>query len=160
MKPRAVALAVTAAISAAGLLAAGPANAASARVAGVQTPVDLATGHYSMSGSLVGDWYTTSIDSQEVNPDAGTVVVTGKERFEGCLDVNHDRRCTKADPTGTLRFTFVYWADIDPKTQLPVNGQCVHPITGGTARFAKAAGVIRFRDNPDGSSVYRGRIRY
>jgi hypothetical protein len=59
-----------------------------------------------------------------------------------------------------MRFSFIFWADIDPATSLPVNGRCVHPITGGTGSFEAAAGVLRMRDNPDGSSVYRGQVRY
>ena len=160
MKARTALLAGPVALLAAGVLAAAPAGAATSKVEGVQTPVDLASGHYSMSGGLIGEWFTTSIDSQEVNPAAGTITLTGKERFEGCLDVNRDGRCTKKDPSGTMRFSFIFWADFDPATSLVSNGRCVHPVTGGTGRFEKAAGVIRFRDNPDGSSVYRGHVRY
>ena len=73
--------------------------------------------------------------------------------FKGCLDADGDGTCAAGDPTGTLRFSFIYWATFDPKTDALVRGDCVHPVTGGTGGFAKAKGVIHMIDTPAGSGV-------
>ncbi len=57
----------------------------------------------------------------------------------------------------------MYWASFDPATGALLHGNCVHPITGGSGSFRKAAGVLFMEDTPTGDSVvttYKGTIEY
>ena len=153
-------LAALAAVTAA--LAAATAGATTApvsvSVSGTQTIVDESLGSYAMQGSLVGSWQITKFVPHYAT--ASQFVATGKELFTGCLDSNGNATCDKKEPTGTLKFTFMYWASFDPASGALVHGQCVHPITGGTGSFRKAAGVIFMEDTPKGAEVvttYTGR---
>ena len=77
----------------------------------------------------------------------------GTELFEGCLDRRRDRSC-KGDPSGTLSFTFEYWALFaSPDPASLVWGACWHPIVSGTGDFAGAQGVIAMVDTPTPSGV-------
>jgi hypothetical protein len=104
----------------------------------VQTLVDEATGTYSMSGSLVGDWFTDSFDCHLIPGGAGvTWPCSGTEHFIGCLDADADGTC---ELNGRLDFTFVY-------TGTPVgNGRCHHPIVSGEGAFEGATGQLTFKD--------------
>ena len=92
--------------AAAALVLAAPAGAATYQVAGKQTAVDADAGTYKMSGGLRGDWATTSFEEVATEP---YYEGKGTEVFEGCIDRRRDRSC-KGDPSGTLSFTFRYWA--------------------------------------------------
>jgi hypothetical protein len=90
-------------------------------------------------------------------------VATGKEEFTGCLDSNANGTCDKKEPSGTLKFTFMYWASFDPATGALLHGNCVHPVIGSSGDFRKAAGVILMEDTPTGADVvttYSGTIEY
>lgn len=133
----------------------------SVAVSGTQTVVDESTFTNAMHGSLVGVWQTTS--GVPRYQSSSQFVGTGTELFTGCLDSNANGSCDKKEPAGTLKFVFMYWASFDPATGALVKGNCVHPITGGSGSFRKAAGVLYMEDNPQGAEVvttYTGTIDY
>jgi hypothetical protein len=101
-----------------------------------------------MFGDLVGCWYTDTFVPGESHPD-GEFTATGTETFAGCIDANHDGVCNAADPTGSFRTTFVFYAILDPNTGAELSGHCYHPIIGGsgTGGFARAHGAVNFVDN-------------
>jgi hypothetical protein len=155
-----------AALAAAAALVAGlPAGASAIEVRGIQTLVkggdtpSATDDVYTMTGGLIGSWFTVSSDFQGADPVSGRAVLTGKERFEGCLDANRDGRCTKPDPTGQLEFGYVFWGQFDANLK-EISGQCVHPTIVGTGGFAGTTGVLRFIDHPGtGTAIYRGRLQ-
>ncbi len=127
---------------------AGRADAATYVVSGKQTVVDEAKGTSKMTGGLVGDWKITSFKTLAKAP---LYRAKGTERFEGCLDRGHDGSCS-GDPSGTLKFEFVYWAKFEAGDSL-VWGSCLHPVTGGSGDFAGANGVLAMVDTPEGKAV-------
>ena len=155
---------VTFAVTFAGLLfGMGPAAAGNAggqttfRVQGTQVVVDPTTGQSRMladpdSGrpGLVGDWYYTRWDEQYSSPTL--YIATGSERFSGCIEVNHTAGCQSDEPAGELTFDFAYWARFDPNGAF-LGGRCVHPITGGTASFAGARGLLSMTDTPTAAGI-------
>jgi hypothetical protein len=158
-----VGLAALAALSAvpAAATAGGSGTPVSVAVSGTQTVVDEAAGTSAMHGSLVGTWYTTKFVPRYAS--SSQFVATGKELFVGCLDSNANGSCDTKEPAGNLKFTFMYWASFDPATGALLHGNCVHPITGGSGSFRKAAGVIFMDDTPTGNTVvttYKGTIEY
>jgi len=97
------------------------------------------------------------------NRAAPQFVATANERFTGCLDSNANGTCDAKEPAGTLKFTMMYWASFDPATGALVHGECVHPVTGGSGSFKRAAGWIHMVDTPKGDEVittYTGTIEY
>jgi hypothetical protein len=112
-------------------------------VTGKQTIVSEKKGTFKMAGGLIGSWAITSFKVLKLKP---VFQAKGTESFNGCLDAGHDGSCT-ADPSGTMNFTFRYWAKItgDDKVQL---GTCAHPVAGGTGGFATATGFLMFVDTP------------
>jgi hypothetical protein len=141
--------------------ATGAATPVSVDVSGTQTVIDEAAGTFAMHGSLVGVWQTTKFVPRYQS--SSRFVATGKEEFTGCLDANTSGACDKKDPSGTLKFTFMYWASFDPATGALLHGNCVHPVIGGSGDFRKAAGVILMEDTPTGTDVvttYSGTIEY
>ena len=137
---------VTASVAAAG------AGSTVLTLRGTQTIVNEQKGRYEMHGSLVGAWNTTAFTLHYAGPD-GQVVGSGKEMFVGCQDTDRNGTCDAGEPKGTLRFTFIYWAQYKPGTKTLVKGQCVHPVVGGTGAFAKAKGVIHMIDRPSPGGV-------
>lgn len=112
-------------------------------VSGKQTLVNEKAGTYEMSGGLLGDWKITSfkeIASKPVFKGRGT------ESFKGCLDRQLDGSCN-GDPSGTLRFTFRYWAKLGKGDAVEL-GTCAHPVTAGTGDFAGATGFLMMVDTP------------
>ena len=106
--------------------------------------------NFSMSGSLVGTWYTDTFDCKVVPGGGAPWPCTGTEHFVGCLDANGDEVC------GTLYFTISY-------TGTPVgNGRCHHPIVGGSGGFAGATGQLTFKDRLGACGIvettYKGHI--
>jgi hypothetical protein len=143
------------------LAVAGPAGAKTIQVAGTQTVVDEAAGAYEMHGSLVGKWNITAF--KEHFKDASNFVGSGKETFVGCIDSNRNAACDEGEPSGSMKFTFVYWATLDPATGALVRGQCVHPVAGGNGSFVGAKGVIVMKDKPVGDEVkttYTGTLAF
>ena len=156
-------LAALAALSAApaAATAGGSGTPVSVDVSGTQTVIDEAAGTFAMHGSLVGTWYTTKF--VPLYASSSQFVASGKELFVGCLDSNANGSCDKKEPAGNLKFTFMYWASFDPATGALLHGNCVHPITGGSGSFRKAAGVIFMEDTPTGDTVvttYKGTVEY
>jgi hypothetical protein len=138
------------AAAAAVLVLAGPAGAATYRVAGKQKVIDEDAGTFKMTGGLRGSWQTTGFTETATSP---YYEGTGTEEFTGCLDRRRDRSC-KRDPSGTLSFTFHYWGlygSADPASL--IWGACFHPVVGGTGDFAGAQGVLTFVDSPTASGV-------
>ena len=133
------------AIAAAVLVAAAPAAAKTYEVSGKQIVVDEDKGVYKMRGSLIGRWTITSFTESVQDPYYHG---SGTESFKGCLDRKRDGRC-KHDPSGTLSFTFEYWALVgseDPESL--IWGSCWHPVVSGTGDFADASGVLTMVDTP------------
>jgi hypothetical protein len=154
-------LAVAAAALAASASAAAGA-AAPVAVKGVQTVVNESQGKFAMQGDLVGKWNTTAFKVDYAGPD-GEFVGSGKELFAGCRDADRSGACDAGEPTGTIRFDFIYWARYNPKTKALLTGQCVHPVVGGTGAFAGVKGVIHMKDTPTASgtrTTYKGTLFY
>ncbi len=136
------------------------------QVRGRQFSVDAEQGRYSMVGDLIGHWTVRSargIAGYSIPEEAWTRVQTGQERFIGCLDGNHSRRCDPGEPSGALAFDYVLWMHYDPHSGWLIKGPCLHPITGGSGDFAGARGVLLMRDGPGGrgeeiNSMYKGEI--
>jgi hypothetical protein len=148
------AIAVTAGVASAGS-AAKP-----VKVKGTQTVVNEQKGIWDMHGSLVGRWTITALTPRYEG--SSEFAATGTERFDGCHDTDASGTCDPGEPSGTMRFTFVYWASFGPSGKL-VKGQCVHPVTGGTGDFAKAKGLIVMHDRPTANGVrttYTGTLEY
>jgi hypothetical protein len=70
----------------------------------------------------------------------------GTESFKGCIDRKLDGSCA-GDPTGTMKFSFRYWAKFDANDAVQL-GTCAHPVTGGTGDFAGATGFLMMVDTP------------
>jgi hypothetical protein len=128
-------------LAAAALLVwAAPASAT--YVSGKQTIVSEKKGTFKMAGGLIGSWAITSFKVLKKKP---VFKAKGTESFNGCMDLGHDGSCT-GDPSGTMDFTFIYWAKIGgEKVQL---GTCAHPVAGGTGAFAAATGFLMMVDMP------------
>jgi hypothetical protein len=155
-----IGIAVTA-LAASVAAASAASSAEPVKVNGLQIVVDEKKGLYEMKGSLVGAWAITSFTPryQSSSEFAGT----GTERFRGCHDLDRSGVCDAGEPTGSIRFTFMYWASFDPKSGNLVKGQCVHPVTGGTGAFAGAKGLIVMHDRPTKTGIrttYSGSLRY
>jgi hypothetical protein len=142
--PSAVLIAALAALA---LAAPAGATTTTYPVSGKQTVVDEQAGTYKMSGGLIGDWAITSFTELAKTP---LYRAKGTEHFSGCLDRGRDGSCA-GDPSGTLDFTFRYWARFDGDAL--VWGACWHPITGGTGAFKGAQGVLTMTDTPVDSEV-------
>lgn len=137
------------------LALASPAAAANVQVSGEQTVVDAGLGTYEMSGSLVGDWYTTSF-SCHPTPAGDRWPCTGTELFVGCLDSSGDGTCSQ-DQSGWLEFEFEFTASASG------NGRCQHTITDGGDAFEGAGGVITMKDRPTDAGLvttYKGHIGF
>jgi len=119
---------------------------------GKQIVVDEQKGIYAMTGSLVGDWRITAFKVEYGDTD-GRFVGSGRELFKGCYDTDASGACDAGEPSGMLRFTFIYWASFKPGTETLVRGQCIHPVAGGTGGFARAKGVIQMVDTPTPGGV-------
>ena len=131
------------------LALAAPAGAATTyRVSGSQVVVDESAGTYKMTGGLKGDWATLSFEEIAKQP---LYRGRGTERFTGCLDRRGDGSCA-GDPSGTLSFSFLYWARFAAGDAL-VWGSCWHPVTRGTGAFAGASGVLVMVDTPTSAGV-------
>lgn len=138
--------------AAATLTLAGPAEAATYRVAGKQVTIDADAGKFKMLGGLRGEWTGTSFN-EVATPTSPYFEAQGTEEFQGCIDRRRDRSC-KGDPSGTLSFTFQYWAlsgSADPESL--VWGACWHPVVAGTGDFTDARGVVMMVDSPTRSGV-------
>jgi hypothetical protein len=123
-------------------------------------------GRYWMSGNLIGRWTVLTAETLPgyAIPEAPwTLVQTGQERFDGCIDQNHSKHCDSDDPLGALSFHYVAWIRYEPNTGRLIEGNCVHPITSGSQDFAGARGVLTMHDIPVGRgegvrTVYQGKI--
>jgi hypothetical protein len=127
-------------------------------VHGTQVPVDPDNGEYRMRGDLVGTWSVLS--GKYLHKSPTLIVLSGKERFTGCVDENHDKKCSSGERAGRMGFAYLYWASFDRAGNL-IRGQCTHPVTGGTRGFAGARGLLHMVDRPVGDGVrttYRGRL--
>ena len=122
------------------LVSAAPASAT--YVSGKQTLVK--GNKYTMAGGLVGSWAITSFKVTKQKP-----VLKGKgtESFNGCMDLGHDGSCT-GDPSGTMDFSFKYWAKISKDGERVELGTCAHPVVSGTGGFAGATGFLIMVDTP------------
>ena len=126
-------------------------------VDGTQTQVS--ENLYESHGGLLGDfWILTFVPLYE---SESLVIGTGSERFEGCVDLDLDAACEASEPSGELRFDYIQWATFDPATGVLVEGNCVHPITGGSGGFEGARGLVTMHDvmeNGDVLTTYEGTV--
>jgi hypothetical protein len=143
----------------------GASGSNGASVRGTQTPVtsglcfsSAAFGSFTMTGDLVGCWYTDTLVLDGLHP-SGTVQLSGTEHFVGCLDLGGDGSCGAGDPTGTFSTTFTFTGKYDTSGN-EIHGRCNHPIVSGTGGFAGSGGVINFIDDvTTGDASYTGSIR-
>ena len=153
---------------------AAPASAANYQVSGDPSPPvtdankcfdKSAAASYTMTGSLVGCWYTdTFIVTKDTKRNGiEEIHAIGTEHFVGCLDVDRGRHCTSPDPHGTLAFTFTFIGQFNATTGKEIRGSCHHPIVSGTDDFAGATGVLNFTDTIVNetlvSSPYTGHVK-
>jgi len=149
-------------------LVAAPASASENQVSGIQSTATASVcgepslGSYTMTGGLIGCWYTDTFNPKKSNASASgkyQVIYTGTEHFTGCLDSDRDGGCS-GDPTGTFYTTFTFTAQFD-LTLTEIRGRCHHPIVSGTGDFAGATGVINFKDDiSNGTSPYMGHVGF
>ena len=127
------------------------------RVHGTQTQVS--ENLYESHGGLLGDFsILTFVPLYESD---SLVIGTGSERFVGCIDVNLDRDCAASEPSGELWFDYVQWTTFDPSTGALIEGNCVHPITGGSDSFQGARGLVTMHDvvvDGDVRTTYEGTV--
>jgi hypothetical protein len=127
------------------------------KVRGTQTLVE--GNKYRSDGGLLGDfWILTYVPTYESDSLA---IGTGTERFVGCVDVNRNNKCGAREPSGELRFDYIQWVTFDPSTGALIEGNCVHPITGGSGSFKGARGIVTMHDVPANGGVrttYRGTV--
>jgi hypothetical protein len=112
-------------------------------VSGKQTPRPRKEDTFRMSGGLIGDWKLDTFKTLAVKP---VYRAKGTETFDGCIDVKRDGSCA-GDPSGTMRFSFRYWAQLDQDGKVQL-GTCSHPVTGGSGDFADASGLVMMVDTP------------
>lgn len=114
---------------------------------------------YESHGGLLGDfWILTFTPLYESDSLVGG---TGTERFVGCIDMDLDGVCEASEPSGELRFDYVQWATFDPATGALIEGNCTHPITGGSDAFHGARGVVTMHDvlvDGDAETTYEGTV--
>ena len=127
------------------------------QVEGTQTQVSADL--YESYGGLLGDFWILSFDP--LYESDSLVIGTGDERFAGCVDVDLDEVCAEGEPSGELFFDYVPWTTFDPSTGALVEGNCTHPITGGTDGFQGARGLVTMHDVPVAGEVettYEGTV--
>ena len=106
-------------------------------------------GRYWMSGDLIGRWTVLTAETlpgYAIPEVPWTLVQTGQERFDGCIDQNQTKHCDSGDPLGALSFDYLVWIRYEPNTGRRIEGNCVHPITSGTQDFAGARGALTMHD--------------
>lgn len=122
----------------------------SVKVSGDQIAVDLSKGQWRMTGGLIGSWTITA--STDYYASSTRLYQKGVEAFDGCLNLNHNRKCDGWEPNGTWKTEYMYWASFRSNGTL-VDGDCVHPLTGGSAAFTGVRGVIFMDDDPVGNTT-------
>ncbi len=103
-----------------------------------------------MTGDLVGCWYTDTIDYVSETP-SGVYQERGTETFVGCT--------ADGSMCGTFSTTYKFTAKFaEDGSQL--HGRCQHPIVSGTGDFAGIAGRLDFKDDVEaGVALYRGHLK-
>jgi hypothetical protein len=111
-----------------------------------------------MTGDLVGCWYTTLIEFSQETP-SGVYRERGTETFVGCLAGG----TTCGSFSTTYNFTAKYAVDCAGEIDftIEIHGRCQHPIVSGsgTGGFAGITGRVDFKDDVEnGVAIYRGHI--
>jgi hypothetical protein len=124
------------------LLALCGVSAAEAKyISGRMIPVNETT--FKATGDLIGTWKLTKFKVLAHNP---VYYAKGTEQFTGCIDQNRDHSCS-GDPTGTLKFSFRYWAKMKGKDVVQL-GTCSHRLTEATGGLAGTTGFLMMVDTP------------
>jgi len=151
--------------------------AAGALAATGATPADAATKSVHVSGRLYlqsdGSWKSTGdfLGTYELKSEQlvsewklGTNTVKlhfAVDQMTGCLDLNHNKKCDRHGPRGSITMTLRRLTTVDAQGTF-VESYCTHPITAATGDFT--GGLIlmddRARDGKGGNikSTYRGDI--
>ena len=95
-------------------------------------------------------------------------IVTGTDTMTGCLDLNHNRKCDKHGPRGTISMSYQRVATFDKSGTVFLESYCSHPVTGVEndghfKQFTKGGLILmtdRSRDGHGGDirSTYRGTV--
>ena len=122
-------------------------------VTGTLTLTDAKTGEYAAKGDLVGKWFIPPSRATDYYNTPTTIIQKGTESFDGCLVVGK-QRC------GTLNSEYISWTYLRADGRL-ISGGCTHALTGGTASFKGARGLLMMVDTPVGddvNTVYQGEV--
>lgn len=94
-------------------------------------------------------------------------VIKGTDKLTGCLDLNHNKKCDRGGPRGSVTMTYQRVATFDRSGKVFIESYCSHPVTSvtNTGRYTKfTSGLIfmadRARDGKGGDvkSTYRGTL--
>jgi hypothetical protein len=103
---------------------------------------------YEMTGGLNGKWKVTHFLVRRRGP---LYKVTGRERFNGCVDVARDGSCN-GDPTGKLEFRFRYWERFNDDGGIDL-GTCAHRIVDSSDGLAGTTGFLMMVDLPTATAA-------
>ena len=101
-----------------------------------------------MAGDLVGCWFTDQFNVVQENPGGG-FEASGTERFQGCLDTNHDGSCGVGEPSGRFEHDLSPSPRSSPLRVTRFTARCRRPIASGElVAFTGASGELSFKDIP------------
>lgn len=126
-------------------------------------------GSYRSTGDFLGT-YTLLSEEQVSSTRVGGYtlkIIKGSDQLAGCLDLNHNRKCDRHGPRGTITMAFQRVATFSASGAVFIESSCTHPVTRvvNTGRFNQFTGGLIFmadqaRDGRGGDvkSTYRGTI--
>lgn len=131
------------------------------QVSGQLIPVDLDQGTYRVKGELIGTWTFPPRETTTVHTSGTRLYQTGIEYFDGCLNLDGDRRCGASEPSGRWRSEYISWASLD-RGRLE-GGGCTHVLTAGSGAFVGVRGLLQMEDvyastAAGSTSIYQGEI--
>lgn len=132
------------------------------QVSGQLVPADLDAGTYTVTGELIGTWTFPPDQTETYYKSSTRLYQKGTEYFEGCVNLNGNRKCDPSEPSGRWQSDYIYWAFFDDDERL-IEGGCVHPITGGNKAFTGVRGLLRMTDvyastKAGSTAIYQGEV--